>query len=280
MTNSITVRYGENFELMLEYAAKAGFKEVLVGLGAKSEIFLKDDYNKDIEYIQQLLDKNGLKCTQTHLPDYHLTISCEETTEEKEHCIKRAIEASAKLGASWATYHPRTAVNAGYSRIKSFESNKAKLTEYLEIAEKCGVGLAVENMPLYPIMNPLWRFFGGGWEELIELCDSFKSEKIGVCWDFGHANTASLDQEKAIKDLGSRIKMTHVHDNYRNGDHHQLPLMGDLLWGCIDWKKPMGALKEINYTGTLALELIYPPIEMCESFMKLGYECLEKLKSL
>ena len=279
MTNSITVRYDENFEYMLKCAAKAGFKEVLIGLGA-CDALLKDDYNREIERLQQLLEENGLKCTQTHLPDYHLTISCEETTKEKELMIKRAIEVSGKLGASWTTIHPRTAVNAGYSRKVSFESNKAKLSEYLEIAEKSEVGLAVENMPLYPIMNPLWRFFGGGWEELGELCEVLNSDKIGVCWDFGHANTASLDQEAAIKELGSLIKMTHVHDNYRNGDHHQLPLMGDLLWGCIDWKKPMGALKEINYTGTLALELVYPPIEMCESFVKLGYESLEKLKRL
>ena len=106
------------------------------------------------------------------------------------------------------------------------------------------------------------------------------SDKIGICWDFGHAHTASLDQAAAIKDIGSKLKMTHVHDNYRNGDYHQMPMLGDTIWGCIDWKKPISALKEINYKGSLALELIYPPLPMCESFVKLGYAALEYIKGL
>ena len=40
------------------------------------------------------------------------------------------------------------------------------------------------------------------------------------------------------------------------------------------------ALKEIKYEGSLALEVIYPPFQMWESFIKLSYESLEYLKGL
>ena len=135
-------------------------------------------------------------------------------------------------------------------------------------------------MPLYPYTNPPWRFFGGGWEELLALCDSFSTDKIGICWDFGHAHTAALDIPEAFESIGDKLKITHVHDNYRNGDHHHLPALGSLEWGCIDWKKTMQALAKISYNGPLALELIFPPAPIVESFIRCGYDCLDYLKSL
>ena len=44
MENSIVIREEENLELLLEYAAKSGFKEVLIGFGS-SDIFLKENYH-------------------------------------------------------------------------------------------------------------------------------------------------------------------------------------------------------------------------------------------
>ena len=279
MKNSICIQEDTNIEVMLAYAAKAGFKEVLLGFGS-SKLFFDDAYQDYIGKIKDMLDKYGLTCGQTHLPYYHLTVSSNIIQPEMELAITRCIQASADLGAQWTTYHPRTAVNQGYNRTSSFADNKVALSRYVEVGEKYGVGITVENMPLYPNSAPHWRFFGGGWEELCELCDSIDSDKIGICWDFGHAHTAALDQGIAIRDVGSRLKMTHVHDNYKNGDHHQLPALGDLMWGCIDWEKPMHALKDIHYEGSLALELIYPPLPMCESFVKLAFDTLNYLKTL
>lgn len=277
MQNSIVIREEENWEEMLGYAKQAGFTEVSFSFGTP-EFFLQADYKSKIDRMKEVLDQKGLVCKQTHLPFYHLTVSSEIAEETMELGILRCIEESARLGAEWTAYHPRTAVNAGYNQTKSFEDNRRYLAKYLETAEKYGVGIAIENMPLYPYEKPYWRFFGGGWEEIAELCDSFQSDKVGICWDFGHAHTAAIEQAHAIRDLGKRIKITHVHDNYRNGDHHQLPLMANPIWGCVDWKSAMRALREVQYEGALTLELIYPPLPMCDTFMKLAYECLENLK--
>lgn len=279
MKNSINIQEDPNIEIMLEYAAKAGFKEVILGFGS-SKLFHTDSYQEYIDKIKGMLDKFGLTCGQTHLPYYHLTVSSEIIDPEMELAITRCIQASADLGAKWTAYHPRTAVNHGYHRGVSMADNKAVISKYVEVGEKCGVGIAVENMPLYPASAPYWRFFGGGWEELCELCDSIDSDKIGICWDFGHAHTAALDQGVALRDVGSRLKMTHVHDNCKNGDHHQIPALGDKMWGCIDWEKPMQALKDIHYEGSLGLELVFPPLPMCQSLMKLAFDSLNYLQSL
>ena len=279
MIKTLQIREKENLELMIEYASLAGYKDISLGFESSEDtLLLRDDYKKELEKICKLLDKYNLNCIQTHLPAvYHLLVSSEEVNERLETAIKRGIEASAILGAKWTAFHPRTAINDGYNRKISCEHNKKFLTEYLEDAEKYGVGIAVENMPLYPQNNPEYRFFGGGYEELVDLCDDFKSDKIGICWDFGHAHTAAIDQVKALRYIGERLKITHVHDNFKNGDHHILPLLGGLEWGCIDWEKVMPVLKEINYNGPLTLEILFPQDSMLKSFIKTSHDCLSCL---
>lgn len=260
-------------------AAAAGFTEISYALGAERLAYREDCLARAAE-IRAMLDAHHIACTQTHLPDYHLLISSEKREDDTEAAIHRAIRASAILGASWAAIHPRTAVNDGYNRTKSFEDNRRDLTSYLETAEAVGVGLAVENMPLYPFTQPEWRFFGGGYEELIALVDSFSSAHIGICWDFGHAHTAALNQSAALREVGGRLKITHVHDNYRNGDHHQMPLLASVEWHSIDWKQIMPVLGEIGYEGPMTLELIQPPAPMQPSFMKLGHDALTALEAM
>ncbi|MBR4866520.1 MAG: sugar phosphate isomerase/epimerase [Clostridia bacterium] len=278
MRHSIQIRQEEHFEKLLSLAANAGFREVSVSFGS-DDLFFRDDYASALLGVAKLLDKYGLQCTQTHLPCYHLLVSSEEVTEETERAIRRAIEGSGELGAAWTAFHPRTAVNQGFDRTLSFRHNREALLGYLEVAERSGCGIGVENMPLYPGSHPEWRFFGGGFEELCELCDSLDSDKIGICWDFGHAHTAALDQPKALLRVGDRLKITHVHDNFRNSDHHQMPLLAT-NGGGIDWAPVMQSLSAIDYRGPLALELTYPPEDMLEPFVKCGYACLTHLKGL
>lgn len=280
MRKSIQIREEEFPEQMMAYAKAAGFREVSISFGS-TDLLMKDGYENAVEHLGKLLEKYDLKCTQTHMPCYHLLVSSEVQEEAMEHSMVRCLEASAVLGAEWAAFHPRTSLADGYNRTTSFEANREALSGYLEYAEKYGVGIAVENMPLYPYTKPEWRFFGGGWEEICELCDTFHSDKIGICWDFGHAHTAALNQTLVLKDVGARMKITHVHDNYRNGDHHQLPALGNLEdWGCIDWAKTMQTVGEIGYEGPMTLEVIFPPEPMLKSFVQCGYDCLTYLETL
>lgn len=280
MIKALQISYGENFEKMLSYASESGYTDVSVGFGSSRELFLKDNYEQEIENIAFLLKKYNLRCPQTHLVCYELLERVENRNEDTETAIKRSILMSARLGAKWGALHPKTDITNGFDRKKSYDVNKKDIEGYLEYAYNGGVGLAIENMPLYPFDRPNWRFFGGGYEELIELCDSFGSDKIGICWDFGHAHTASIEQEYALKSIGGRLKITHIHDNYRNGDHHLLPLEGNSAWGSIKWEDVMPTLGEISYNGPLTLELVFPPEETQKSYIQHSCDILCQLEKL
>ncbi len=278
MRRSIQLHEEWYFEQMLAYTAAAGFQEVAIGF-SESPVCFSKDYEREVVRLQELLQKNGLICRQIHLPCYPLLESSDIVKEEVENAIKVGIRIGSMLGAEWGAFHPRTAVDQGFDRTLSFRHNREKLCEYLEWAEKYGMGIAVENMPLYPYVKPEWRFFGGGFEELCELVDTLDSEKIGICWDFGHAHLSALDQSAALRRVGERLKITHVHDNSRNDDHHQLPLLRTCDWN-IQWGPIMHTLRAVGYQGPMTLEVVTPPLSACKSFVQCGYDCLAALEEI
>ena len=74
---------------------------------------------------------------------------------------------------------------------------------------------------------------------------------VGICWDTGHANQNGFDQSRALKAVGSRLRVLHLNDNhYGIRDEHLVPYMGE-----IDWAHTMETLAEIGYSGTLNLEV-------------------------
>lgn len=56
--------------------------------------------------------------------------------------------------------------------------------------------------------------------------------------------------EKVIERMGQRIKILHVHNNFRYCDMHITPAEGT-----IDWGKVMPALKRAGYEGNVSLEI-------------------------
>ena len=131
MRNSIQIREEENFEAILEYAYNSGFKEISIGFGS-SEIFFDANYEKRIDDICNLLARYDMKCTQTHLPYYHLLICASEKNDKTENAIMRCMHASSVLGAEWTAYHPRTDVKGGFNRKTSYDYNLNDLKRHLE----------------------------------------------------------------------------------------------------------------------------------------------------
>jgi len=77
-----------------------------------------------------------------------------------------------------------------------------------------------------------------------------------VCMDVGHTNKATRfhnnpHPEDAIRLLGSRIRVLHLHDNDTMTDQHKIPMTG-----CINWNAVMDALDEIGYDGVYNLEVV------------------------
>ena len=276
MKKAIQIGYNNLFETKCECAAWAGFEYVSVNFTA---VLDKTEYEwaKITEDIQKILDKNGLKCVQTHPYYYDLRISSELIEEKYEFAIKQAIIASGKLGAPWCALHPRSSITSGFFTSKSFEDNKKAFFEYLECAIKNNTGIAAENLPIFPNLAPAMPFYSSSYEDLNNLVESFNDKSMGICWDTGHANLMHFDQAEAIKFLGDKIKCTHIHNNYNVDDNHFPPDNGN-----IDWDKVMAAFYCIGYTGPLTLETHcpYPKEECLKNFARHNYGCLEYLEKL
>jgi len=215
-----------------------------------SGFFGEKDLDRTLEQVGINLERAGLSCPQVHLPCYDIFASSELYLEEIESRIHYALAAMARLGAKWGAFHPLSATNFAYDRKRALYDNVEKIKGYLDTAEKYGVGIAVENIPVFPDC-PQHSFYTSKSEDLCELIDRLDHPLVGGCWDIGHAhlNVAERDEIGAIHRLGSRIKILHVHNNYTNMDWHLCP-----AFGTVEWKKIRCALRDIGYQGYFSLE--------------------------
>ncbi len=132
----------------------------------------------------------------------------------------------------------------------SGRKNLEYFAPYLRTAEKAGVGLAMENLADAFSQGQRQRTYTATPAELVALVDAFDHPLVGVLWDTGHAHLQGLEQEAALRGIGSRLKATHIADNNGLWDLHLLPFLGT-----VDWKAVMGGLRAIDYPGDFTYEI-------------------------
>lgn len=274
---ALTVRYHYHRTETLELAAKAGFKYISMGLGedASIDLFHKSDWEREIMELSKEIKSYGLTCINTHLPCYELYDSSEISNNYIDVAQFRCLKASAILGADVCAYHPRTHLTGGVSVEKSYIETRNELEPLVREAEKQGVLIGVENLPIFScVADYIYPCYTKDQNRLI---DSFDSKNICAVWDTGHAHLMDYDQAEEICNVGSRIKATHIHDNNgtNENDLHNPPFMGT-----IDWVKILTAFKKINYDGFLTLESSYYHNQMSEGYVKFLYDTVSKLEDM
>jgi len=244
----------ENLEKELEVLSKSKFNNINFGF---TEIQNLLDEDIDLSSIANKCKELNLVSNTGHAPihwpfffnDYYNRAD----KERLEKRIFKSIQLSKLFDIKWLVIHVGTYLdtNGKYDIEKSIECNIEYLDKFVKEAEKSGIIIAIENgTQMEEDTTPYV-------EELIRLVDYFNSkyekEVLGICFDFGHANVGNLDIYKEIKNIGNRLKVTHIHDNYGEDDHN-FPYTGT-----INWNQAMKGLKEINYKGELTLEVRYNP---------------------
>ena len=215
-----------------------------------------DNWKFLVDRIGNEAAKLGVRFTQSHIPyaknEPNLR-KTDEGCEQNEFFVetsKRCIEISAMLGVKWAVAHPVTDFDDPTDIERSIAYNHEIYDKYVEQASALGVGIAFENMADM-VQNSMYRRFGTCASELRMLIDSFDSQYVGACWDFGHANRMGLKPQSAqLEKLCTRLKATHVDDNIGQTDLHTIP-----YFGTIDWADAVSALKKIGYGGDFNFEL-------------------------
>lgn len=232
-----------NFKKGLKELEKSNFNNVNFNFCEIQELLDKEDYRKIFDDIT----KNcNLKFNISHAP-IHFPFFFNTYYDLKEKDI----------------YEERI--------IKSIQENINYLRKFVELAIKNNIKIAIENgTNMETEVTP-------SIDELIEIVDYYNNfynkEVLGICFDFGHANVGKLNIYREIKKIGNRLKVTHIHDNYGT-DTHNFPFDGD-----IDWKLAIKALKEINYTGELTLEVRYLNNEFNSDIINETYLLLEGIET-
>lgn len=212
----------------------------------------RDDWRDDVPLIKAALEMTGLIAVSGHLP---FRASDTMPLHDK---ILRGIEFAGEMGLKRAVLHPigdRKADNTDESRKYWFEKNLEYYNTYIPYAKAVGLTLVTENMR-DPLHAEGKHRYASCADEIIELADALELE---ICWDFGHANEAGLDQYSELIKLGSRLTMTHINDNWGTHDEHIPP-----FYGQGDWEGAMRGLREIGYRNPLNFELKFKqlPVEI------------------
>lgn len=195
-----------------------------------------DDYRPYIQRLSELKVRHALTFNQAHAPYVHdrKALSPEQGLEF-DNLLFRSISFCKDLAIPILVVHP----------IKgSLRENVAYYTPFVEMATQEGLTLAFENLNEVDEMHAV--------KDLCELTDSFQTQHVGICYDFGHAHMRSHDIKKDILAMKDRLVATHVADNHGQRDEHLLP-----FYGTIDWKKAIEALRKIKYGGDLTYECMF-----------------------
>jgi len=242
-------------EKTLEMSMQAGFKNFDISFwdwALPESPFLTDDWRKWIEGVSDAASKLGVEFTQGHAYTYNFLDQYigEEERQKHEMYTRRSIECCAILGIKTCVTHPGT----DWHSVDRVSSSKTKNIKYflklLEYAGRFGMDLAIENMCNFNV-QPHVKYCSLA-EELIDLVRTINDERVGVCWDFEHADIMRIDQRKALLVIGKLLKATHVSDTHSDTDPELMHIMP--MFGKIDWAEMIRTLKEIDYTGCFSYE--------------------------
>ncbi|MBO5286406.1 MAG: sugar phosphate isomerase/epimerase [Clostridia bacterium] len=210
-----------------------------------NEPIIGDDYITSAKMIKKYADDLGIICSTAHAP-------FPSDSPYVSKYLNWAIEVSSILGAKQIVVHPGCSSTA--------EENALFYKKLLPFAKEKGIKIACENMWNWnydpKTMDPS---FDHAIEAACSHHDDFKKhltlvndDYLIACLDIGHAEMKGLNTTavEMIKTLNDKIECLHIHDNDKWHDDHAAPFTGK-----IDFTAMCKALKEINYTGDITLEV-------------------------
>ncbi|MEX0653139.1 MAG: sugar phosphate isomerase/epimerase family protein [Phycisphaeraceae bacterium] len=124
-------------------------------------------------------------------------------------------------------------------------------TQLLDVAERVGVDLCLENVWNGLLLSPL---------EWIDFLDSFQSDRVGMYFDAGNLLGYHQHPPHWIEMLGQRIKRVHIKefkDTFGFEGRYSFARLGE---GDVPWPETVAALEAIGYDGTIVAEML-PPAE-------------------
>lgn len=245
-----------SLEKAAELVAEAGFTQI----DYTPDLF-GDDWKNGLKHALTVFRQNGLAVHQTHAPFNRYN----KYGNLYGLCLERCAEATEVMGAKFMVAHGDEFdfENLTFTEEAALGYNHDLFLPYVERAGKGGYAVAFETV----FEDLKRRRFTSRAEELKDLITSFHSDSAVCCWDFGHGHVSfRKTAPEIIRQMGSLIRCTHLHDNAGN-DSHQLPLTGD-----IDWQATAAAFRDVGYSGVMSIEYAHGriPASMAREYLDLS----------
>lgn len=246
----------QTLEKTLELVSEAGFRVFDLNFydwSLPGSEFLADGWERWIDRVARETARLNLEFGQCHAYFFDFLKPGLTTAEYQYHkeLQRRSFQCSRILNAGICVLHPETVYGAADYEKQSLDANQRYFEQVLEETEGLGIRIAVENMCDYGIAPR--RKFGAYPEQLTALMERVGSDRLGICWDFEHADIMEQDQRACLVYLKKDLIATHVSDTHSKTDStlmHVLPMTGN-----IDWEAVMGTLRAIDYQGDFSFEV-------------------------
>lgn len=205
--------------------------------------------------------KYGVQLWSFHLPFYKNNLSSpdEELRLRSVRNYSDFIIKISDFGVKIFVAHPSQEPIPDDRRDVYMAQSKKSLKELAEVADKCMVTLAVEDLPR--------TCLGRNSSDMLELVSA--DDRLKVCFDTNHLLNESI--KEFIEKVGHKFVTTHISDYDFVNERHWLPGEGD-----IDWQELYNTLIKVGYQGPWLYELGFTTPKsikrdrdlICEDFSK------------
>lgn len=197
--------------------------------------------------IARLVQSGEIEITSINLGgfDNNLASQAPEVRDLAVRLVTSVLELAGEWGAKGIVISPgqgRPLLPPPAERLAAaFRSN---IEQLIPIAERNNVDLLLENIP-YSFLPKA--------EGLGAMIEAINSKRLGVCYDVPNAVFARENPHSGFIRLKDHIRLVHFSDTGLDVWRHDR-----IGQGIVDFATALKSMKEIGYSGTLALEIIDP----------------------
>ena len=252
----------------LRAIAEAGFDAIDLGLDSvfvqkdtideayEADLLDENRIRETIDTVKEGLKKYGLTVGQAHAPNAYVPRKPKET-EIMRKCVEKCFAICEELDCRHLVIHPICDGSARYPSLTKedeIRENMAYFSSIIPLLKKHNVICCLENA--YSLDWGTKKAYACACSDMAEVnryiddLNALAGEKrFAFCLDTGHALMLGTDIYNAIKTLGDRLEILHVHDNDGYLDEHTAAFLGVCNWGRF-----IKALREFGYKGNINME--------------------------
>jgi sugar phosphate isomerase/epimerase len=284
--NDYDFKAGLNWSSVYEWLIEQNILDVEIN--SYRRFFLTEDIYEDYLKFLSGMQAKGFRINLHNGTDGLASDSQDERTKTVNN-ICRDIERNRKFFQSdLLTLHPGPPCVNDDDVLRKYNYLRESLKPILEACEKAGIKIVLENMRvMYPFPGKNYALekllgkekfeyhatqksltpfpqMGSNISLLLDFIRSFKSEKLGICIDTGHAYISEGERfYKKLEECKENLWHMHLSDNFGINDNHLPP-----GWAKIDWRRVFDVLSQISYSGVSLLEITNTSFD--SSFEKLS----------